>query len=58
MLALAWVEDPADILAIYLELRDRNLDLNPLVITIAIVIVYLLNISIQPVEVSHVCSDY
>lgn len=51
MLALAWVTDLANYLAIYLDLRDRNLDLQPLVIGIAIVMVWILNISIQPVQV-------
>lgn len=50
MLALAWVEDLADLLAIYLDLQDRNLDLKPLVIVIATAMVYMLNISIQPVQ--------
>ena len=50
MLALAWVEQIADLLAAYLDLQDKNLDLKPLVIFFATANVYMLNISIQPVQ--------
>ncbi len=50
LLVLAWVEDLANLLATYLDLNNRNLNLKPLVIAIATAMVYLLNISIQPVQ--------
>ncbi|KAH6717018.1 major facilitator superfamily domain-containing protein [Leptodontidium sp. MPI-SDFR-AT-0119] len=52
MLALAWVEDITDFLTVWLHLQDTNLDIKPLTITAATVLVYVLNISIQPVQMS------
>jgi solute carrier family 45, member 1/2/4 len=52
MLALAWIEDVTDFLTVLLDLRDMNLDTKPLMITIATIFVYVLNISIQPVQMS------